>query len=338
MRASRLSRWASFPILLLLLACVSSAPAVADDASDSASLPTYRSTVSEVRVTFFATDENNRPLDTLKKSDFVVVDSDRLVRNFRSFARAGTTPLDVVVLVDLSESVAPRWRATVSDVLQLVAQEQSFPNDDISVLCFGGSFVGKYGKTSGDMRPAVLCAIVCPTSDLEARLQTARSGGITPLFDALLFANDFIASHRRANHRREGIRPVLILFSDGNDTVSLHSERDARQAARDAGALIYAVDIGASGKRAPIQTAGNVFLRQVSDATGGRYFSPRFSVNDGTASMLNTVLEDLRASYVVTYDLPNHEAGFHSIRLCPTHNLNLTFHSRDGYNYEPGGR
>jgi hypothetical protein len=136
---------------------------------------------------------------------------------------------------------------------------------------------------------------------------------------------DFISHHRRA-----GVRPVLILFSDGNDTISLHSPREALEAVLDEGALIYSVDMGTSEN----QTSGSTFLRQASDATGGRYFSLRFSPQDGAAAVLNAVLEDLRASYVVTYDLPSHQAGFHSLRLLPTHNLNLRFHSRNGYNYE----
>ena len=85
------------------------------------------------------------------------------------------------------------------------------------------------------------------------------------------------------------------------------------------------------------QTSGSTFLRQVSDATGGRYFSPHFFQQDGAATILNAVLEDLRASYVVTYALPSHQVGFHSLRLLPTHNLDLTFHSRDSYYYEPSG-
>ncbi len=50
--------------------------------------------------------------------------------------------------------------------------------------------------------------------------------------------------------------------------------------------------------------------------------------------MLNSVFDDLRASYVVTYVLPNYHAGFHSLHLMPAHNLNLTFHSRNGYYFE----
>jgi len=152
-----------------------------------------------------------------------------------------------------------------------------------------------------------------------------KSGGTTPLFDALIFASEFISHHRRA-----GARPVLILFSDGNDTISLHSAREALDAVVTGGALIYSVD---TGKPAD-PSAGGMFLRQVSDASGGRYFA----LQDGVANVMSAVLEDLRASYVVTYDLPSHQAGFHSLRLMPTHNVNLRFHSRNRYYDEPSLR
>lgn len=293
----------------------------ADDTNDSSGLLTYRSTVSEVRVTFFATDENNHPAATLTKSDFAVVDGELVVRNFRSFTHSDETSLDVVALVDLSESVAPRFRVAMGAVLQLVAREQSIPDDNIAVLSFGGTF--------GGMRPAILCSSGCRASDSVSRLLAVKSSGTTPLFDALIFGANFISHHRRA-----GARPVIILFSDGNDTISLHSPREALEAVVAGGALIYSVDMGTSEN----QTSGSTFLRQVSDATGGRYFFLRSSPNDGAATVLNAVLEDLRASYVVTYDLPSHRAGFHALRLLPTHNLNLTFHSRNGYYYEPSVR
>ncbi len=104
----------------------------------------------------------------------------------------------------------------------------------------------------------------------------------------------------------------------------------------DENALIYSVDMAKSEDQSSNQVSGSRFLRWVSEATGGRYFF--FPRQDGATAALNAVLEDLRASYVVTYDLPSHEAGFHSLRLLPTHNLNLTFHSRNGYDYEPSVR
>ncbi len=69
-----------------------------------------------------------------------------MVRNFRSFSRSDETSLDVVVLVDVSESVAPRLRVALSDVLQLVAREQSISDDNFSVLSFGGARTGQHWR------------------------------------------------------------------------------------------------------------------------------------------------------------------------------------------------
>lgn len=281
----------------------------AEDASDSSPWPTYRTTVSEVRVTFFATDGDNHRVVTLKNADLAVVDNDLVVRSFRSFTRSDETSLDVVALVDVSESVAPRFRAAMSDVLQLVAREQSISDDNITVLSFGG------------IRPAILCSSSCRGSDSMSTLQAVKSGGTTPLFDALVFGAQFIV-----HHRRPGVRPVLILFSDGEDTISINSSREALEAVFASGALIYSIDLSKSEN----QSGGSMMLRRMSEATGGRYFS----IREGAATVLTAVLDDLRASYVVTYNLPSREVGFHSVRLLPTRNLNLRFHSRNGYYYE----
>jgi VWFA-related protein len=338
-----LTRWQTRFLLLplLSLACLSVAqdPGKERDKEkdnqkdkapcDSAVEPIYRSAVSEVRVTFFATDESNHALQTLTTSDFAIVDNERVVRNFRSLTHSDEASLDVVVMVDLSESVSPNFRVAIGDVLRMVALEQSIADDNIAVLSFGGT-PGETPKRTFDIWPALLCSSGCRASDSLAKLQAAKSGGLTPLFDALVFAADFISKHGPANGRSE-VRPVVILFSDGNDTISLHSASQALQALLQAGALIYSADVGAPDR----PTSGSVFLRQISAATGGRYFSPRFTLNDDAASLLNAVLEDLRASYVVTYDLPSHQAGFHALRLLPTRNPNLRFHSRNGYNYDP---
>lgn len=302
---------------VLLALFVMTYASAAENTNDPPSLPTYRSIVSQVRVTFFVTDENNHPVASLTKSDFAVVDSELVVRNFRSFSTSDENSLDVVALVDLSGSVAPGIRAAIHDVQELVAQEQSIGGDSVAVLYFGA-----LGGTAGGVRPTVLCSGGCrPTNSVDTLL-AVKGGGTTPVFDALIVGADLIL-----HHRRTGARPVLILFSDGNDTTSLHSAGEALDAVAAAGALVYAVDMG----KATNPPAGGMFLRQVADASGGRYFS----LDDGVANVMSAVLEDLRASYVVTYDLPSHQAGFHSLRLMPTHILNLTFHSRNRYYYEP---
>lgn len=290
-------------LALLAMTNVSSAQAP----SDEARTPTFRSNASEVRITFFASEGESRPIETVTPGDFAIVDNGMVIRNFRSFARSEETSLDIVALIDLSQSVAPRFRAAVSDVLQLVAREQSIPENSISVLTFSGT------------RPAVLCSSTCRDSSMVNVLLETKSGGLTPLYDAVALAGEFLERHRRL-----GARPVLILFSDGNDTISLHGPQEATQSLINSGAVVYAVDISAP------KSAGSKFLRRISDSTGGRYFT----IEDGAATVLGTVLDDLRTSYVVTYSPPSRQTGVHSLRLLPTRNLNLKFHSRATYNYD----
>ena len=270
---------------------------------------TYRSAVSEVRISFFATDENNLSVDTVNKEDFAVVDNELVVRKFRSFSHSNETALDLVTVVDASESVASRFPAGMQDVLQMVSEGQPASDDSVSVLSFRG------------IQPAIICSGNCRGSGAASGLLALQATGTTPLFDTLVFGADFI-SHRRT----AGVKPVLILFSDGDDTVSRTSAGDALEAVIASNALLYAVDLGNPEN----PSNGSRILQQMSEATGGRYFP----IREGAANVLKAVIEDLHASYVVTYQLPNHRVGFHSLRILPTRNLNLKFHCRNGYSYE----
>ena len=270
---------------------------------------TYHSTASEVRISFFAIDEHNRAVDRLQREDFAVVDDSWVIRDFRSFSRTDETVLELVALLDASESVEPRFAAGIHEVLQLVSNNQPVSDDSVSVLSFTGT------------HPAIICSGNCRSSSAEARLLALHATGATPLFDALAFAGDFITYRRTA-----GVKPVLILFSDGDDTISRSSAAEALEAVIASDAPIYSVDLGSPDRI----SEGSRRLKAMSEATGGRYFR----IGDGADAVLNAVIEDLHASYVVSYQLPNHQVGFHSLRILPTHNLNLRFYCRNGYYYE----
>jgi VWFA-related protein len=269
---------------------------------------TYYATASEVRVRFFTTDKKNHPVDTVQKDDFAIVDSDTVIREFRSLSRSDETALDLLIMVDASESVAPRFRVTIDEVLKLVTQGQVASDDNVSVVSFAG------------LHPSVICAGDCRDDAARQNLLMLKPAGATPLFDALAYAAKFISGRRAP-----GQRPVVILFSDGDDTISVHSAEDALQAVIASGALLYTIDVNKPGD----SSDGSVALQRMADATGGR----SFSIREGAANVLESVLEDLRASYVVTYPLPSTAAGFHSLRMLPKHNLNLRFHCRNGYYY-----
>jgi len=270
--------------------------------------PMYRSEVKEVRLTFFATDQHNDSVDTIVKSDFAVVDSDGVIRDFRSFGRSPETKLDLVVLIDCSESVLPRFQQEISDVLQLIGQSRWIADDKISLVSFRDSV------------PAMICSGDFRDSPLESRLATLDAGGQTPLYDAVELAGKLL--QRR---RDPAIRPVILLFSDGQDTISRTSAMDALASVLSADAPIYSVDLDSSHL-----SKGTSVLRAFSSATGGRYLR----VQDGGAKVLGALLDDLHSAYLLTYALPNQTAGFHPVRILPTHNLDLRYRCRRGYFYD----
>ncbi|HUA15313.1 MAG TPA: VWA domain-containing protein [Verrucomicrobiae bacterium] len=281
----------------------------ASSTDDPPPAATYRAGTSEVRVSFFVTDENNRLVSNVGPDDFAVVDDGVVIRRFRSLMRSNETALDVVVMLDASQSVASRFRPALTEVSHVISEKPLATDDNLSVISFAG------------LKPALLCSGDCRTTAAAQKLVQTPAEGQTPLYDALLFASRFTAARATP-----GVRQVLVLFSDGNDTISRTSQPDAVQAVIATGALLYAVDIAGPGRT----SRGSSLLREMAETSGGRYFPSR----ESGAAVLEAALADQQASYVVTYPLPSHVAGIHSLRLLPKHNLNLHFHCRSSYYYE----
>ena len=293
----------SLALISLLFPCVFSVNSAADGPA-----PTYRSVTSEVRISFFVTDENNHLVSTIQPDDFAVVDSEQVIRDFRSLNPSGETELHIFLLIDTSESVAPRLPAMMRSLTQWLS-EMPANSANLSIVTFSG------------LKPSPLCGKDCQTPTIQQKLLQLKGEGATPLFDALAYAANLISEQHVA-----GSRDVLLLFSDGQDTISRRSRHEALKSVLDSGAVLYLIDLNRTSGFA----AGRSAITRMADATGGRSLG---EAND-PAQAIGTVLSDLRSSFVVTYQLPGRSPGFHSLRILPKHNLNLRFHCREGYYYE----
>lgn len=281
--------------------------------SEDAALPVFRSSVSEVQITFTALDQNRHAVATLTAADVAVIDRESIVRNFLSFNRIDYTRMDMALLIDASESVGPHTRQTSAQLMRLLELTSVVPEQSISVAAFHGAHL-----TS-------ICNQDCRSAPAEDIANAASSGGLTPLFDHIMLAADTMLPASNAKARR-----VLILFSDGEDNYSRNFASDAVDALLKKDIRVYAVDIAPS--QSP--SRGTSFLKNLSAHTGGRYFR----LDEGADAIVNALLEDFHASYQVTYKLESPGAGFHETRIFPTHNLNLTFRCPWGYFYLPSGQ
>jgi VWFA-related protein len=283
---------------------VGTSPAVSGDPPDL----TYRTGTSEVRLTFSATDQNDHGVATLQANDFAVVDTGFIVHDFQSFTRSDYSKLEIAILIDSSESMSAHVRKEIADTLQLLAQSSGVPEENISLVSFR------------DSKPVELCSGNCRSSQIEDALPATKGVGLTPLYDSIVFASELLSEHADAQTQK-----ALILFSDGQDTISLKSIRDALDSTVIHNVQIYSIDMNDSAGYEP----GRQVLRAFAAASGGRFFR----MKDGSARALNMILEGYRASYVVSYHLPTRAQGFHTVQVLPTHNVHLQFRSRSGYYY-----
>jgi VWFA-related protein len=267
---------------------------------------TIEARVNEVRLAFAASDRQGNVIKTLHPSDVAVADNGSIIRHFRSFRAATESPLDLVILLDASDSVASQIPAEIAEV-KTFAESASGERDRVSILAFGG------------LRAQLLCARNCGEEAARVQLSTLRANGATPLYDALLQAAEILRENRDPESR-----PAMILFSDGVDTISMHSASEATQAAQNLQAAIYSVNSRAMNS-APDR--GDGMLDYLAGSTGGLSFGPGQNLTE----VLHMILADLRSGYVLTYELPEQTTGQHSVRILATSDPRLLLRSRRAY-------
>jgi VWFA-related protein len=271
---------------------------------------TIRAEAREVRLAFAVTDRHGELVRSLSASDVAVADNGWIIRRFRSFRRADESPLDLVVLLDASDSVAGQIPQEIAAVKKLAESVNWGRRDRLSILSFGG------------VHPQLICVRNCAEA-AAVKLGSVGASGATPLYDALVLGLELL---RRGDERGDEVeaRAAMILFSDGMDTISIRAFPDVMQAAQEQQTAIYCFNT-----RSPKRAAGrgDAVLNALASATGGLSFAPGLQSDEA----LRTVLNDLRSGYVLTYDLPEERSGRHSVQILPTANPQLHFRSRLAY-------
>jgi VWFA-related protein len=303
-RALGLRNWTKHLLFLPLLLCLlCSVPAHAAEDGDAL----FHAHAHEVRIAFAVSDESGHAVHSLESSDVAVVDNEWIIRRFRSFRPATETALDLVLLLDASESVESELGDEIAKAKRFLNDASKAEHDRVSILIFGS------------IHPQLLCLRNCLDEVLPEKLKGLQASGQTPLYDAVMVAAEILRKNRDPE-----VRPAMVLFSDGRDTISIHSLHNALRAAQELAAPIYSVNV--CGDECD-NADGNAVMAHLASDTGGLNFSRRQKVRE----VLRQVLDDLHSGYVLTYEPPEREQGMHSLRLLPTRNASLHFRSRHAY-------
>ncbi len=304
----QLSNWQRITLFLVSLFLAMALSSISLRAADESYI--IRSSVGEVQLAFAACDQHGRIIQGLHETDVAVADNGTIIRQFRSFHAASASPLDLVILLDASQSVARQLPAGIAEIKSFMEDWKWGERDRVSIITFGG------------MQVQLLCARNCRTQAAEQKLSSLRAKGETPLYDALFEASELL----KRDHDPES-RTAMILFSDGEDTASMHGLSDITEAAQNLQSAIYSIN---SRSRNSAADRGDTVLNSLAASTGGLSFPPGQHVSE----VLRMVLQDLHSGYVLTYQPPGKNSGQHSVRVLPTRDPNLQFRSRQMYDHD----
>jgi tight adherence protein B len=218
--------------------------------------PVFGTSVESVYVDVFVS-RGGEPIPGLQASSFELKDNG--VRHAFELVAAESMPLRAVLVFDTSSSVVGERLAA------LKAAGDAFlkglrPADEVALVGFSEEITW--------LAPA--------TTDKDAvrrALDRLAPAGATAAFDALFAAVAL---------SEEGGRPLVVLFTDGDDNMSFLGEKDALTAVERSNALVHAVCWREPGVRSSApghisqeelsEMEQSVGLRHIAEATGGRFW------------------------------------------------------------------
>ena len=106
-------------------------------------------------------------------------------------------------------------------------------------------------------------------------------------------------------------RKVMVVITDGGDTISKVDYKEAVRAAEEAEAIVYSIIIVPIEASAGRETGGEHALIQLSDDTGGKYYYATSTVQLDDA--FHKISDELRTQYLLAY-YPSQRTSFSQFR------------------------
>jgi Ca-activated chloride channel family protein len=238
--------------------------------------PTFRVNVKLVNVFATVTDPRGAPVVDLSKSDFALSE-DGVPQKIAVFEQQSEVPLSIVLAVDASGSVRKDIKLELESARRFVSSTLRH-NDGLSLY--------QFSETVTELVPF--------TSDFQriARgIRAVQVGAATALYDAIYLGGESLAN-------RQG-RKVMVIITDGGDTMSRTSYAEAVRAAQQAEAIVYSIIVVPIAASAGRNTGGEHALIQLSRDTGGKHYYADSSASLDAA--FQQISRELRTQYLLGY-------------------------------------
>ncbi len=251
-------------------------------------------------------DRNNRPINSLKKSDFKIFE-DNVPQAIETLSIA-EVPTNYSLVIDNSGSLRPQLEKVIEASKIIVNTNR--PDDETSLIRF----------VSSD-KIEIKQEFTSNKEDLNYALDNLYSeGGQTAIIDAVYLAADEVTKYEKAS-KNDNKRRALILVSDGEDRDSFFKEAQLFDKLRELDVQIFTIgfigDLSKDGgfiSKSP-QAKAKAFMERMATETGGKaYFPTNISELNGIAQ---SIAGELRTQYSVSYTPTNdrRDGSFRNIKV-----------------------
>jgi Ca-activated chloride channel homolog len=270
----------------------------------------FRVEVKLVRVVATVKDTSGATVGGLNKEDFIVFDNG-VKQELAVFDRHTAQPLSIALLIDTSGSTAKDLKFEIDSVTRFLKAvfRGGNPDDAVGLYSFNWQ-VTRHVEYSRSVEP------------FERTLRKLKGEAGTSLYDAIFLASEDI-------HGRGG-RHVIVVVTDGGDTVSAKTYHEALRATHDADAVLYSILVMPITSDAGRNIGGENALTGLAQSTGGKVFAPGIN---GLDMVFDEILRDLRTQYLLGFypkNVPLTKDPFHKLAI-KTSKPNLRVISRTGY-------
>jgi Ca-activated chloride channel family protein len=272
---------------------------------------TIRVDVRLVRILATVKDRAGSLVGSLTKDDFQISDNGA-PQQIAVFERQTDQPLSVALLIDNSGSTAKDLKYEVDSVTRFVRAllREGNPEDAVAMYSFNWEVVRHNPFTRNVL-------------SIDRAVRNLHGEAGTSLYDAILLASRDIQD-------RPG-RKILVVVTDGGDTVSHTDFNRATEAAQLADAVIYPILVVPITNEAGRNVGGENALTTFAQRTGGRVFAPTLGAQMDQA--FDQILRDLRTQYLIAFypkDAPLSADRFHTLGVAIS-NPELHVVARSGY-------
>ena len=279
---------------------------------------TIRVNVNLVRAVATVKTQAGQIVGTLGKNDFEIYDN-HVRQQIAVFEHQTEQKLSVALLVDVSGSTAKElsYEADSAGRFLRALLGEGSPDDAVKLYTFNWRVTEETRRYTRDLKL------------LGGILKTLHGEAGTAMYDAIYLA-------ARDLEPREG-RKVIVIVTDGGDTVSKKDVHQALEEAQLADAVIYPIVVVPITNEAGRNMGGEHALQFLAENTGGRTFFP--AIGAALDKAFGDIIAELRTQYLLGFyphDVPLTKNRFHTLEV-RVKNPDLRVSARNGYYGEAEG-